>query len=65
MADQTETELAAAKTLELPAVNFLPQQDDGQFRAEQERIKQMIAANAPLGEILSNLVLRSRPGRQR
>ena len=57
MADQKQTELAAAKTQELPAIKLPAQQDDGQFRAEQERIKQMIAANAPLSEILSNLVL--------
>jgi GAF domain-containing protein len=61
MADLKQTELAAAKTLELPAA--LPevappaQEDDGQFRAEQERIKGMIVADAPLSEILSNLVL--------
>ena len=54
---QTEpTELAAAKTQKLPAV--LPsQEDDEQFRAAQGPILEMIAANAPLSEILSNLVL--------
>src|SRR6266478_4282154 len=60
MADQKQTELAAAKTQELPAA--LPDvarraQDDDRFRAEQERIMKMIASNAPLSEILSNLVL--------
>ena len=61
MADPKQTELAAAKTQELPAAlpTVVPpaQEDDGQFRAEQERIMKMIANNAPLGEILSNLVL--------
>src|SRR5882724_9732954 len=61
MADQKQTELAAAKTQEmaaaLPTVTPPAHQDDRQFRAEQERIMKMIATNAPLSEILSNLVL--------
>ena len=61
MADQKQTDLAAAKTQEMPAAlpNVAPpaQKDDRQFRAEQERIMKMIANNAPLSEILSNLVL--------
>ena len=65
MADQKQTELAAAKTEEMRVVRpdvappdiVPPVADDGQFRAEQERIKEMIAADAPLSEILSNLVL--------
>src|SRR5438552_18398455 len=65
MADPKQTELAAAKTQELPAVrpviappDIVPTaQDDRQYRAEQERIMTMIANNAPLSEILSNLVL--------
>jgi len=61
MADPKQTELVAAKTQELPvvrpAVAPAAQQDTGQFRAEQERILKMIAAGAPLSEILSNLVL--------
>src|SRR5260370_13452511 len=60
MANQKQTELAAAKTLEMPAapptVAPAAQRDDGNFRAEQERILKMIAADAPLSEILSNLV---------
>jgi GAF domain-containing protein len=52
MADPKQTEIAAAKTQELPAI-----EDDEKFRAEQERIKEMIAADVPLSEILSNLVL--------
>ncbi|HMG72655.1 MAG TPA: GAF domain-containing protein [Pyrinomonadaceae bacterium] len=65
MADQKQTELAAAKTEEMrvarpdvaPADIVPPVPDDRQFRAEQERIKEMIAADAPLSEILSKLVL--------
>ena len=61
MADPKQTELAAAKTQEMPAVRpaVAPptQKDDGKFRAEQERILKMIAADAPLSKILSNLVL--------
>jgi GAF domain-containing protein len=54
MEDQKQTQLTAAKTQEMPAIS---QEDEGQFGAEQERIQQMIAADAPLNEILSNLVL--------
>src|SRR6266851_8420487 len=65
MADPKQTELVAAKTQELPAVrpavaprDIVPTaQDDRQFRAKQERIMKMIANDAPLSEILSNLVL--------
>jgi GAF domain-containing protein len=48
-----QSELATAKTQELR-----PRQEDSEhFRAEQERIKEMIAANAPLNDILSELLL--------
>ena len=65
MADQKQTELAAAKTQELPAVrppvappDIVPTaQEDDRFRGEQKRIKEMIASDAPLSEILSNLLL--------
>ena len=57
MADQKQTELAAAKTQELPAITSPARKDDGQFRAEQGRILRMIATDAPLNEILSSLVL--------
>lgn len=57
MADHKQTEPAAAKTKELPAITPRAQKDDDEFREEQERIKKMIAADAPLSEILSNLVL--------
>ncbi|HET6892414.1 MAG TPA: GAF domain-containing protein [Pyrinomonadaceae bacterium] len=64
MSDQKQTEPATAKTQKLPAVqssasDTIPttQEDNEKFRAEQERIKAMIAADAPLSEILSNLLL--------
>jgi GAF domain-containing protein len=49
-----QTELA--KTQEFPAVRS-PAEDDEQFREAQGRIQEMIAANAPLNEILSDLLL--------
>ena len=65
MADQKQTELSTAKTQELPALrpavappDIVPTgEGDEQFRAEQARIMKMIAADVPLSEILSNLVL--------
>jgi GAF domain-containing protein len=61
MADQKQPELAAAKTQKLPAslrdVVTPGQEDNEKFSSEQERIKEMIANDAPLNEILSNLVL--------
>lgn len=60
MADHKQSDLHAEKTRELPALtNVGPpgQQDGGRFRAEQQRIEQMIANDAPLNEVLSNLVL--------
>jgi GAF domain-containing protein len=49
MADPEESEPARAKTQKLPAFTS--------FNAGQERIRGMIAADAPLSEILSQLVL--------
>ena len=57
MADQEQDELAGAKTQKLPAVPSPAQPDSAQFNSEQERIREMIAAGAPLSEILSQLVL--------
>jgi GAF domain-containing protein len=51
------TEQELAKTQGMPAVRRPSQEDDEQFLAEQERIKGMIAANAPLNQILSELLL--------
>ncbi|HLN97603.1 MAG TPA: GAF domain-containing protein [Pyrinomonadaceae bacterium] len=53
--EQTEPEVA--QTRELLAILPPAQEDDEEFRAAQERIKEMITANAPLSEILSGLVL--------
>src|SRR6266850_1439470 len=57
MEDHKQTEFAAAKTKEMPAVASPAQKDDRKFLAEQERIMKMIASNAPLSKVLSNLVL--------
>ena len=60
MADENEIDLA--KTQELPAFNPsgpstpTPEQN-ARFKAEQQRIEGMIAARAPILDILSNLVL--------
>ena len=55
MADQKETDLAS--TQKLTPIAAAPQEDSPQFAAEQQRIEDMIAADAPLNEILSELVL--------
>lgn len=47
----------AEKTRELPAMAPRTNANDENFLGEQERIRQMIAADAPLSEVLSNLVL--------
>ena len=59
MSDPKRTkEQELTKTQEIPADGRLPsQEDDAQFLAEQDRIKGMITANAPLNEILSELLL--------
>lgn len=55
MADEKPTELGSAPTQQLPAIPA--QQDDPKFQAEQQRIAEMIDADAPLNEILAQLVL--------
>ena len=55
MADPKQTELA--KTQEMPATRLPAVEDSEQFLAEQKRIEQMIAGNAPLQDILSQLLL--------
>jgi len=58
MSDPKRTkEEELAKTQEMPAVRRPVQEDSEQFLAEQERIKEMIAADAPLNEILAELLL--------
>jgi GAF domain-containing protein len=54
MADPKQTELE--KTQKLPAF-VSTRRDNEKFKAEQKRIEDMISADVPLGEILSNLVL--------
>lgn len=56
MADQKEIDLASAPTQQLPAI-APDREDNPQFAAEQQRIEDMIAADTPLPEILSELVL--------
>ena len=51
--DSTES----AKTQELPLILLPPEDDTESFRYEQGRVMEMIAADAPLSEILSSLVL--------
>jgi GAF domain-containing protein len=53
-ADPKSFEARAAKTAQLPRIK---EKKDEDFRLGQSRILQMIAANAPLGEILKRLVL--------
>lgn len=57
MADEKETPLASAPTQELPALETLVQNDDPKFAAEQQRIEELIDGDAPLNDILSELVL--------
>jgi GAF domain-containing protein len=56
MADEKQDDLS--KTQKLPALNpAAALRAETRFKAEQQRIEKMIAAHAPLHEILSNLVL--------
>lgn len=57
MADEKETELASAPTQQLPALGPPAGKDDPRFEAEQKRIEQRIESDAPLNDILSELVL--------
>lgn len=57
MADQKETELGSAPTQQLTPLASPAQEDSPQFAAEQQRIEDMIAADTPLREILTELVL--------
>jgi len=50
-------DLTTAKTQSLPRVVLPPPTDDAEFKAGQSRVLKMIANNAPLGDILTNLVL--------
>jgi GAF domain-containing protein len=57
MEEQKTTGDALARTQKLPALVERSPEADEKFKVEQERIKKMIATNAPLSDILSNLVL--------
>ena len=57
MADQKQPELASAPTQRLPAIGTPAQEDSPKFTAEQKRIEDLIAEDAPLIIILSELVL--------
>jgi two-component system, cell cycle sensor histidine kinase and response regulator CckA len=46
-----------AKTQKLPTINPFPTEDSEEFLAQQEEVRWMIAADAPLSVILSKLVL--------
>ena len=46
-----------AKTQKLPAISQAPPEDSAEFLAQQEEVRQMIAADVPLMDILSKLVL--------
>jgi len=57
MADEKETPLASAPTQQLPAAGTPARNDNPKFVAEQQRIEAMIDSDAPLHDILSELVL--------
>ena len=57
MADEKQTELASAPTQQLPTLSESVHEESPKFAAEQKRIEDMIAADAPLREVLSELVL--------
>ena len=61
MADRKETDLASTQKLTPiaapPPAGAPAGEDTPQFAAEQKRIEEMIAADAPLADILSELVL--------
>src|SRR4051812_27326037 len=46
-----------AKTQKLPAISQAPPEDSAEFVAQQEEVRQMIAADVPLSDILTKLVL--------
>lgn len=55
--EPSEPEELTAKTQKLPAIHPQEPEVSEEFRAQQEEVRQMIAADAPLREILSKLVL--------
>jgi two-component system, cell cycle sensor histidine kinase and response regulator CckA len=57
MADEKQTELASAPTKQLPTLGAPSEEDSPKFAAEQKHVEEMIAAGAPLRDVLSELVL--------
>lgn len=57
MADQNETDFESSPTQKLRAFDVTAKADDAKFQAEQQRIEDMITADAPLHDVLSELVL--------
>ena len=53
----TEAPELLATTQKLPAIHPRPQEDSEEFLAQQEDVRVMIAANDPLSEVLTKLVL--------
>jgi len=54
--EQTDADTAKTQELHLTP-DMIAREDEAAFSAGQEKVQQMIAANAPLGEILTTLVL--------
>ena len=53
-----QMEASSKQTRELPRIpDINEQKKEAAFQAGQEKVREMIAANAPLGEILTSLVL--------
>ncbi len=57
MSDEKQTELTSAPTKQLPTLGEPDREDSPKFAAEQQRVEEMIAADAPLRDVLSELVL--------
>ncbi|MCA1579354.1 MAG: GAF domain-containing protein [Acidobacteria bacterium] len=57
MSDEKQTELDSAPTQQLPTLGAPAEEDSPKFAAEQKRVEEMIAADAPLRDVLSELVL--------
>jgi GAF domain-containing protein len=57
MGDEKPAELASATTQKLPAIKASAGGDTAKFEGEQKRIEEMIAADTPLSDVLTELVL--------
>ena len=56
MSDQEQDSVLTANTQKLPTLTPVPKNEE-EFRAEEERITEMIKSDAPLSKVLSELVL--------